>query len=233
METSHENLAADVARELAAQRVATPMQQIIHQHHSTTVINPPLPSPAILPTSLTEQATQTGQSIHEVFSNRFDQTATDTLPIQYFPQRQPISSLSSTEFPAQWQRPQPIVESAPLQKDKIKPVKAMPAKKPVGSGPPHRPSHGGYPSVQSNPPRPRQAIIDLPAPPLPPPPYPPPEYHPRPKPKLRPLPPPGRAIAPVRGAVTEREPTLTPASGVMQLNIPTSIPVNPGTQPRN
>ncbi len=64
VKTSHENLAADIVEEMARQRVATPQQQVIHQHHSTTVINPPQPH---VPIGITEQSRHTGQSIAEIF----------------------------------------------------------------------------------------------------------------------------------------------------------------------
>ncbi len=64
VKTSHENLAADIVEEMARQRVATPQQQVIHQHHSTTVINPPQPH---VPVGITEQARHTGQSIADIF----------------------------------------------------------------------------------------------------------------------------------------------------------------------
>ncbi len=64
VKTSHENLAADIVEEMARQRVATPQQQVIHQHHSTTVINPPQPH---VPVGITEQSRHTGQSIAEIF----------------------------------------------------------------------------------------------------------------------------------------------------------------------
>ncbi len=102
VQTSHENLASEIARELAQQRVATPIQQIIHQHHSTTNINPQPPPNIPPPASLSEQSTQTGQSFHESFLNRFDP---------------PPRPFASTEFPAEWQRPRPI------ESKKSKPVK--------------------------------------------------------------------------------------------------------------
>ena len=64
VKASHDNLAADIVAEMARQRVATPQQQITHQHHSTTVINPPQPH---VPVGITEQARHTGKSIREIF----------------------------------------------------------------------------------------------------------------------------------------------------------------------
>ena len=204
VQSSHENLASEIARELAQQRVATPIQQIIHQHHSTTNINPSPPN-IPPPATMTEQSTHTGQSFHETFSNRFEQPIT------------------STEFPAQWQRPQPIVESGSIDKRVQKTgLKTKSVKHPTHSG--------GYPT---------QPIIS-PAPPLPPPSHPPPDaVYPAARPKMRPgprhtdripprprhteripprpLPPPGRA-----GDMTATSaPALAPVSGMMQIPVPT------------
>ena len=65
VETSHQNLAAEVARELSAQSMATPAQQIIREHHYHTITQP-IPVPAT-PQTITHEVRHTGQSVHEIF----------------------------------------------------------------------------------------------------------------------------------------------------------------------
>ncbi len=66
VETSHKALAEEVARQMAAQAVATPAQQIIKEHFHHIIHQPvPLPTPAV--PMLTSQSKRTGASIHEIF----------------------------------------------------------------------------------------------------------------------------------------------------------------------
>ena len=87
VETSHQALATDVRRQLAAQSVATPAQQIIHEHHHRTVTQP-VPVALPHPPTLTGETLRTGKSFHEAFVSRGGG-----------------AHVSSTEFPAEMQRP--------------------------------------------------------------------------------------------------------------------------------
>ena len=171
MQTSHENLAADIARELAEQRVATSIQQIIHQHHSTTVINPQVPP---TPVTVTEQARHTGRSIHEIFLGQHPQTPGP-------PQPKPI------------QPPPPLPPPpGPPPNPKPPPPKPSPPPNPIPNIPQPKPR----PPTPKPAPTPRPSPYPYPSP-YPPAPIPKPFPKPLPKPKPRPappvLPPPGRA----------------------------------------
>ncbi len=195
VQTSHENLAAAVVQEMAAQRVATPIQQIIHQHHSTTNIHQSSPQP---PVTMTEEARHTGRSIHEIF---LDQTPPPPpLPPPPGPPTPAPPPPPDTPMP----RPKPRPTPRPKPRPKPHPPHPYPAPyDPTPQPLPEPPRPGPTPYPKSHPtPRPS--------------PYP---IHPIPKPKSRPphppLPPPGRAGG---------DPILAPESGVMRLN-PTMIPV--------
>ena len=72
VETSHRALAAELRQELQAQAVATPLQQIVHNHHTMYVSGPtpaPQPMPMVQPRPNTLSGTMrdTGKSAHEIF----------------------------------------------------------------------------------------------------------------------------------------------------------------------
>ena len=80
---SHEKLAAEVQRQLAAQAVATPAQQIIREHHHHYMTQPPpVPVPP-MPTSITHEVRHTGHSVHEIFLRQLPRPP-DEIPITYF-----------------------------------------------------------------------------------------------------------------------------------------------------
>ena len=98
VETSHKALAAEVAKELAAQSVATPAQQIIREHHQYFIVQPPPITPIPGPT-VTDQARHTGKSVHEQFLAPTPASSSTDIPITYFPK-----PIASTEFPMEMQQ---------------------------------------------------------------------------------------------------------------------------------
>jgi hypothetical protein len=77
----HERMAAEVARQLAATAVATPMQTLIREHHYHTLHQPiNIHTPAV-PTP-TSEVRHTGQSFHEIFIRDARQPP-DEIPIHY------------------------------------------------------------------------------------------------------------------------------------------------------
>ena len=213
---SHDNLAAEIVQEMARQRVATPIQQVVHQHHSTTVINPPQAAVTPPATTLTEQARFTGRSVAEIFAAQPHSSPLIVAPPLPPPPKPPPSKPPP---PAPTPNPAPpFVPNPPVPKPRPNPP-IVPGPKPK---PNPKPRPGPYPFT--NPPK-------LP-PPAPPPPAPRPAPWPRPAPgpvipdvpivPIPGLPPPGKA----GGAGY-----LTPVSGVMRLD-PTVVPV-PTRQARN
>ncbi len=66
VETSHRALASEVRQDMQAQAVQTPMQQVIHNHHSYYVGGPtPMAQPQ--PPTLSGDMRSTGRSAHEIF----------------------------------------------------------------------------------------------------------------------------------------------------------------------
>jgi len=100
VETSHKALAAEVARELASQSVATPAQQIIREHHHH-FIHQPIPQPTPTPGIYHDAKRVGGKSVHEKFLEKA--SSSGDIPIRYFA---PPQRVSSTEFPDELMRPQ-------------------------------------------------------------------------------------------------------------------------------
>ena len=98
VETSHQALAAEVARELGKQSVATPAQQLIHEHHHHHFINQPIQR--VAPTGIVADAKRTGKSVHQKFLEHAS-SSTD-IPIQY----RPAPRVTSDEFPDEMMRQQ-------------------------------------------------------------------------------------------------------------------------------
>jgi hypothetical protein len=84
VETSHQNLAAEVERQLAAQSRATPAQQIIREHHYHTIMQP-IPVPAT-PQTISHEVRHTGHSVHEIFLRQTEdkRRPPEDIPITYF-----------------------------------------------------------------------------------------------------------------------------------------------------
>ena len=120
VETSHQTLAADVARELSKQSVATPAQQIIREHHHHFITQP---ISRTAPTGFSADAKRVGKSVHEKFLEKAS-SSTD-IPIQYNTPR-----VSSTEFPDELMRQQ-VVPRGSVKKER-------PASQPTPRGPTER-----------------------------------------------------------------------------------------------
>ena len=137
-ETSHQALAAELARELAKQSVATPAQQIIREHHHHFITQPvpirPTPGPGI-----TGGAKRVGNSVHQQFLEEKASSSTD-IPIKYFRRDGPnttIPTISSDEFPDVMMRPQ-ITQKGQVKQlvDKVdRPPSPGPTRPPVAVKP--------------------------------------------------------------------------------------------------
>ena len=135
VETSHQTLAADVARELSKQSVATPAQQIIREHHHH-FISQPVPFRSTPSPSMTADAKWGGKSVHEQFLEQASSSA--DIPIKYFRRDGPNTTvpISSDEFPDEMMRPQTVKRGSVKQlADKVdtRPVPPGPSIERTGS----------------------------------------------------------------------------------------------------
>ena len=132
-ETSHQALAAEVARELAKQSVATPAQQIIREHHHY-FITQPVPNRSMPSPSMSSDAKWGGKSVHEQFLGQAGSSSTD-IPIKYFRRDGPNTAapIASTEFPDEMMRPQMV------KRGNVKQLADKIDNRPAPSGPPRPP----------------------------------------------------------------------------------------------
>jgi len=131
-------LAAELARELAKQSVATPAQQIIREHHHHFITQPvpirPTPGPGT-----TGGAKRVGNSVHQQFLEEKASSSTD-IPIKYFRRDGPnttVPIISSNEFPDEMMRPQ-ITQKGQVKQltDKVdRPPSPGPTRPPVAVKP--------------------------------------------------------------------------------------------------
>ena len=114
-EQSARNLATEIAQNLARQSNATPMQQIIREHHHH-IIHAPIPA---------AQPARSGKSVHEQFLEKA--SSSGDIPMRYFPTPRP----TSTEFPDELMRPQVVPRGSVKQlADKIERPAATPPPRP-------------------------------------------------------------------------------------------------------